>query len=72
MPDRYGENDRNDGYPQAESGREAAEIRALAIANCHLCDANGYRDGSVCDHIDHTAAAKRGMDMIREAMGWDS
>ncbi len=63
MPDRYGENHENDGYPQDDS-------RACGVADCHLCDDNGLRDGFLCSHIDHAAASKRGMDMIREAMGW--
>ena len=39
---------------------------------CELCDEHGYRGSSVCDHIDHSIAARRGMDMIRAAMGWKS
>ena len=48
-----------------------AQARALAIVNCGLCDDDGYRGGSVCDHVDHSAAARRGMDAIRAQMGWD-
>ena len=41
-----------------------------AIVACDLCDDEGYRGLTVCDHIDHTAAARRGMEKIRRAMGW--
>jgi len=55
MPDRYGEN---------------AQHEAEQIAYCELCDDHGYRGHRVCDHYDHAAAARRGMDMIRQTMGW--
>lgn len=64
MPDRYGDND------DTLTPYERAEIRAIAADQCDLCDDNGYRNGTVCDHIDHTAAAIRGMAMIRATMGW--
>lgn len=35
---------------QSDANRQAAEDRARAIAVCGLCDADGYRDGRVCDH----------------------
>ena len=44
--------------------------RAQAIADCALCNDDGYRGSTVCDHIDRAAAAKRGMDMLRHTMGW--
>lgn len=56
MPDRYGE---SQGYRSA-----------YAAADCGLCDDDGYRGSNPCDHIDHAAAAKRGMALIRSAMGW--
>lgn len=65
MPDRYG-----DDEPLADWEREL--INAGEIARCELCDDDGMRGMLVCDHIDHAAAAKRGMDMIRRAMGWTS
>jgi len=50
-------------------------VRAAAMAaipaRCDLCDDHGMRGMYVCDHIDHASVAKRGMDMIRRAMGWD-
>ena len=57
MPDRYGEE------PQAYDNPHD-------IADCDLCDDDGMRGMLRCDHIDHGAASKRGMDMIRAAMGW--
>ena len=65
MPDRYGENPNNDP--------DIARITdPYLIDNCDLCDDNGYIGGSVCDHWDHAAAAKRGMKLIRESMGWQT
>lgn len=52
--------------------RADPRAKALAIVNCDLCDDDGYRGGQVCDHIDHREAAKRGMAMVRKAMGWTS
>jgi hypothetical protein len=42
------------------------------IAGCEFCDDDGIRLNQLgkCDHIDHAAASKRGMDMIRQTMGW--
>jgi hypothetical protein len=60
MPDRYGDSD-----------PDIARITdPYTVANCDLCDEHGYRGPTVCDHVDHSGAAKRGMAMIREAMGW--
>jgi hypothetical protein len=58
MLDRYGD----DQPTPAE--------RAEAIRSCDLCDRDGYRGGTVCSHVDYASAAKRGMAMIRHAMGW--
>jgi hypothetical protein len=55
MLDRYG-----DEHPD--------HFDAGAIAHCGMCDETGYRGHLVCDHIDYQAAAKRGMDMVREAL----
>lgn len=55
--------------PLADWEREL--INATETARCDLCDDDGMRGMYVCDHIDHASAAKRGMDMIRRAMGWD-
>ena len=64
MPDRYGERD------EALADWERELIHATETARCNLCDENGMRGMYACDHIDYSAAAKRGMDMIRDAMGW--
>lgn len=45
-----------------------------AITECHLCDDNGIRTTGIaktCDHIDHAAAAQRGMNLIRHTLGWN-
>ena len=39
-----------------------------AIANCRLCDDDGYRGCQVCHHIDHAAAAQRGITACRQAL----
>lgn len=44
------------------------ESRALAVANCGLCDDDGYRGMRVCDHVDHAPAAERGMAAVRAAL----
>jgi len=42
----------------------------VAVAECEHCDEQGVRLNGLykCDHIDYAAAAKRGMEMIREAL----
>jgi len=41
-------------------GRSVDEQRAALIADCRLCDPNGYRvGGTLCTHIDHAAIAAR-------------
>jgi hypothetical protein len=73
MPDRYGEPpDSDPGYDRDAIARIAALAAERAIAGCDLCDDDGYRGGAVCDHIDHSHAAKRGMALIRATMGWKS
>jgi hypothetical protein len=57
MPDRYGE------VPEEPRRRDPRDI-----AECELCDEKGYRGHYVCDHIDHAAAAKRGMELIRQVL----
>ena len=54
---------------------EQAERRRnrLRVADCTLCDDDGYTPGLViCDHRDHRPAAARGMAHLRDVMGWDS
>lgn len=45
--------------------REQAAGKLAAIADCGLCDDNGYRGTVVCDHIDHAPAAARGRAKIQ-------
>lgn len=45
--------------------------RAQAIVACGLCDDDGYRGLLVCNHVDHTAAAERGMARIRAVLAKD-
>jgi hypothetical protein len=66
MPDRYGEN----SEPLADWEREL--LHANAIANCDLCDDKGMRGMFLCDHVDRAEIYKRGMEMVRAAMGWKS
>jgi hypothetical protein len=54
MPDRFGEENE----------------RLADIDGCNLCDTDGYRGTTVCDHTDHTQAATRGMALVRHTMGW--
>jgi hypothetical protein len=46
----------------------AAQAQRDRIAACILCDDDGYRGGTVCDHIDHRPAARRGMELVRQAL----
>lgn len=41
------------------------ETKRAAIANCGLCDRDGYRGLHVCDHEDHRPAAARGMALVQ-------
>lgn len=38
----------------------AAHSHRAQIADCALCDADGYRGGTVCDHRDHAAETVNG------------
>lgn len=60
---------RAEAAARAEELREQADLRAQEIADCDLCDDDGYRPNhAVCDHIDHSLAAKRGSALVREAL----
>ena len=49
--------------------RDAAEARALAIAECDLCDDDGYAEARVCDHDpDRADRAARGIARARAAI----
>lgn len=46
-----------------------AHLDALARSRCTLCDPEGYRpNGAVCDHVDRTEIAKRGIAKCRAAL----
>lgn len=71
MPDRYGDN--ADHEPQSLDVDAMAAYRRdvyAAIDACGLCDTDGNRNGFPCDHTDHAATTRRGMDLVRETMGW--
>lgn len=76
MPDRYGERpdpELGDDEPPAtpeDFGPTQTEIRLAAIQACDICDEDGYRGATVCDHIDRTNTAARGINQVRQAMGW--
>lgn len=55
---------------EAQQARTKRDNRAQAIRDCRLCDPDGYRGTTVCDHQDHAAAARRGTAAIRAQMGW--
>lgn len=58
-------------HRRAVTDRAAVQRNRIRIANCKLCDDDGYTPGNVvCDHRDHRPAAQRGMAAIRAAMGW--
>ena len=60
-------------HRHAVADRADVQRNKLRIANCRLCDADGYTPRHVvCDHRDHRPAAQRGMAAIRAAMGWSS
>lgn len=60
------------GFVAEPDAEWSAQQRAMLIVDCGLCDDDGYRGATVCDHEDHTGAAKRGMAKVRAAMGWDA
>lgn len=47
------------------------ELAAQHRAACRLCDDDGYRNGQVCDHVDHAPAARRGIAACRAALRKD-
>ncbi|MFV8049922.1 hypothetical protein [Mycobacterium sp. 48b] len=58
-------------HRNAVTDRAEKRRNEIRIANCSLCDSEGYTPSfTVCDHIDHRPAAVRGMAAVRAAMGW--
>lgn len=47
---------------------EPTHIDPYLIAHCELCDDDGYRGNRVCDHVDRTDIAKRGMTAVRAVL----
>lgn len=47
---------------------DTRHLARIEIENCGMCDDDGYRGASVCDHRDHSAAAARGMALVRAAL----
>ncbi|NOR03672.1 hypothetical protein HGK72_26840 [Mycolicibacterium fortuitum] len=53
----------------SETAHAQAAARAAAIENCRLCDDDGYRYGSVCDHNpDQAHTNARGIAKVRAAL----
>lgn len=81
MPDRYGDRDDkpnplaalfpDDTTTEYEQGasRQADRILAgQAITACQLCDDDGYRGATVCDHVDHYADTAAGRAAVTAAL----
>lgn len=69
--------ERDEDYDPAQAAKGRShridpEARAAAIKACEMCDKDGYRNGTVCWHVDYSGAARRGMAMLRAAMGWQA
>ncbi|WP_237341851.1 hypothetical protein [Williamsia soli] len=65
----FSEQAQREGQARSESARSAAETRALAIANCAMCDEDGYRAGRLCSHDpDEDARRERGLAAARAAI----
>lgn len=47
---------------------DTAHLERPAIDNCELCDDDGYRGSTICDHRDHAAAAARGRAACQAAL----
>lgn len=61
--------DRREAARRSAEAREAAELRARAVAACDLCDERGYQGRVLCDHDpDFEARAARGSAAARAAM----
>lgn len=70
MPDRYGDVvEPPEPVPdELWFASEQKRTKDWARDNCVLCDDDGYRDGAVCDHEDHSEAYRRGVALCREAL----
>jgi hypothetical protein len=45
-----------------------AHLAAEAVVACGMCDDDGYRGGTVCDHQDRSEIAARGSAAVRAAL----
>lgn len=55
-------------HRQDTAARAETHRNALRIANCTLCDDDGYRGAIVCDHVDRSDIIARGMAKVRAAL----
>jgi hypothetical protein len=60
---------RAQGAARSEEARRSAELRAAAVAECDLCDNDGYRGAILCDHDpDGDARTSRGIAAVKAAL----
>ncbi|SBS73842.1 hypothetical protein MHPYR_180086 [uncultured Mycobacterium sp.] len=62
MPDR---NLDENGFVALDPEPTRSHLDPQAIADCSLCDDQGYRGGVVCDHVDHAAESEHGRALAR-------
>lgn len=53
---------------RSTAARLAAQERREAIDGCGLCDEDGYRGTTVCDHVDHTETARSGLAAVQAVL----
>jgi hypothetical protein len=56
-------------HRQNTTARAETHRNGIRIANCSLCDTDGYRGAIICDHIDRRPTYQRGMALVRAALG---
>lgn len=54
-----------DGTVNLDAADDGTSAQTLAIVNCGMCDDEGYRGGTVCDHIDRISTTERGRGLMR-------
>ncbi|KWX66825.1 hypothetical protein [Mycobacterium sp. NAZ190054] len=54
-----------DGTVNLNEADDPVHLDPLVIVNCGLCDDDGYRGGTVCDHIDHATESAHGRGLMR-------
>jgi hypothetical protein len=59
---------RDEGVYSPADSDALAFAKAQEIARCELCDDDGLRGMHVCNHVDYSGPARRGMALIREAL----